>query len=240
MTARAVSAAAFALAAGVLAMPAPRASTTDDVQLAKLEAALAADPDNLRAGNDYRMSIIEGGQYDRALAFFKMLVTEHPDAANAHLNCGFAYVDKMPVAGAITQVILANNALNEFTRSLELRPSWLRYYTRGNSYLFWPRIFSRTHLGVADLEEAMKIQRADVKRTYHVRAYVALGDGYWKMGDAVRATTIWKEGLAQFPDNTALRMRLSLNGDERQALIDVAYDHTRRVDTRLDELWTSE
>ena len=37
-------------------------------------------------------------QYDRAIAFFKKLTTEHPSAANAHLNYGFAYVDKIPDA----------------------------------------------------------------------------------------------------------------------------------------------
>ena len=80
-----------------------------------------------------------------------------------------------PAAGSITQVILANNALTEFSKSLEIKPSWIGYYTRGNSYLYWPRIFGRTKLGIADLEEALKIQKAEPKRGYHVRVFVALG-----------------------------------------------------------------
>ena len=144
--------------------------------LAPLEHAVEANPDDLRAANDYRMAVIQAGQYDRALAFFQRVIAEHPSSANLHLNYGFEYVDTIPVAGSITQVILANNALGEFTKSIELQPSWIGYYTRGNSYLFWPRIFYRTQLGVNDLEAALKMQRADKKRPYHVRVLIALGD----------------------------------------------------------------
>ena len=234
--------------AAALAASGPIAAQSDADALTKLEQAAAAMPDDLRAGNDYRMAVIQAAAratpasrlapYDHALAFFQKLVTAHAKSANAHLNYGFAYVDKIPDAGSITQVILANNALGEFTKSLQLRPSWIGYYTRGNSYLFWPRIFNRTHLGVADLEAALKLQRADRKRSYHVRVFVALGDGYWKMDDTAKANAIWKEGLAEFPDNAGLKARLSKQGDEVKAIFDTVYDPAKRVDTSLKDLWT--
>jgi tetratricopeptide (TPR) repeat protein len=211
---------------------------TDTDALAKLEQALSANPDDLRAGNDYRMAILKAGQYDRGLDFFKQLVASHPSASNAHLNYGFQYVDKIPAAGAITQVILANNALTEFSKSLELKGSWIGYYTRGNSYLFWPRIFGRTKLGIADLEEALKIQKAEPKRSYHVRVYIALGDGYFKMDDLGKATAVWKEGLAQFPGNGQLEQRLSSKPDDVKTVLDGAYDPNKRVDTNLQDLWS--
>ena len=227
---------------GVIALwPAASAQTPvilDHDPLARLEAALTADPDNLRAGNDYRIAIVRAAQYDRALAFFEALVAGHPGAANAHMNYAFAYVDKIPAAGAITRVILANNALNEFSRALELRPTWLGYYARGNSYLFWPRIFNRTRLGIADLEEAMRVQRADQKHAYHVRTFIALGDGYWKVSEVVKAKAMWREGLKEFPGNAPLRARLAATGKQLAAIIGETYDPERRVDTNLDELWT--
>ena len=235
---------AMLAASGIVAAQSSAADT-----LTQLEQAAEAQPDDLRPGNDYRMAVIQVADraargdklapYDRALAFFQRLVTAHASSANAHLNYGFAYVDKIPDAGSITQVILANNALGEFTKALELQPSWIGLYTRGNSYLFWPRIFNRTHLGVADLEAALKMQRADKKRSYHVRVFIALGDGYWKMDDVTKATATWKEGLAEFPDNAALKARLSKKGDELKALIDSAYDPNIRVDTNLQELWAN-
>ena len=207
--------------------------------LDRLEARVTADPDDLRAANEYRMAVIPAGSYDRALAFFKNLTTQHPESANAHLNYGFAYVDKIPAAGAISQVILANSALTEFSRSLELRPSWIGFYTRGASYLYWPKIFNRTRLGVSDLETALKMQRADRRHAYHVRTFVALGDGYWLMDDPQKARAMWRAGLKEFPDSEALKTRLAAKAPALKTLIDDTYDPSRRVDTNLSELWTS-
>ncbi len=203
----------------------------------KFEAALAADPDNLKYGSEYRQVVIQAKAYARCLAFFEKLVAQHPDSANAYLNYGFAYVDKIPDAGAITQVINANTALSYFTRSLELKPSWIGYYTRGNSYLYWPKIFNRTHLGIADLEEAMKLQQQEGRRSHHVRAYVALGDGYLKMDDPEKARQIWSEGLQLYPENQELKRRLAASPDELSAILQSTYDPNRRVDTNLKELW---
>src|SRR5262249_37853922 len=181
-----------------------------------LESALTGDPDNIKFASEYRQAVLsrakalhpKEGQptdFDRSVKFFENLTTKNPKAANAFLNYGFAIVDKMPAAGAITQVILANTALGHFSKSIEIRPSWIAYYTRGNSYLFWPKIFGKAKLGVADLEEAMKLQKAGPKKPHFVRAFVSLGDGYWKMDDLEKAKTIWNEGLKQFPDSADLK-----------------------------------
>ena len=209
-----------------------------DARLAPLEKAVAAAPNDLRAGNDYRRAAIETRQYDRAIAFFQDLLATHPGAGNLQLNFGFAYVDKIPDAGAITRVILANNALTQFSKALELERSWIGLYTRGNSYLFWPKIFGRTSLGIADLEEALRMQKAGPRRHYHVRVYIALGDGYWMMDDLDKARATWQEGLALFPENAILKSRLDTQGDALGPLINGAYDPARRVDTSLEDLWT--
>jgi tetratricopeptide (TPR) repeat protein len=208
--------------------------------LSALETKLSGDPDNLRLGSQYRQLAVQSGAYDRAIAFLEQLVADHPNGANTHLNFGFAYVDKIPVAGSITQVILANNALGEFTKSIERNPSWIALYTRGNSYLYWPKIFGRAPLGVADLEAALKLQKAEAKKNYYARAYIALGDGYWKTDDLAKAKQIWAEGLKEFPSNTALQARMKAAGDALQAVIDDTYDITKRVDTSLAELWAAE
>ena len=210
------------------------------VDLSKLESTLAGDPDNLRFGSEYRQAVIQAKEYDRSLKFFEKLVTDHPKSANAYLNYGFAYVDKIPAAGSITQVILANTALGHFTKSIELGPSWIGYYTRGNSYLYWPKIFNRAHLGVADLEQAMKMQKADKLRSYHVRAYISLGDGHWKMDELDKAKAIWQEGQKLFPGNAQLKARLAKDGDELKTYIEDVLDPNKRVDTDLHELWEAQ
>jgi tetratricopeptide (TPR) repeat protein len=209
------------------------------VLLGDLERRLLGDADNIETANAYRRAVIRSGAYDRAIRFFGSLVAAHPGAANAHLNYGFSYVDKIPAAGSITQVILANSALTQFTRSIDLRPSWIAYYTRGASYLFWPKIFGRMRLGIADLEEALRIQRGERKRSYHARTFVALGDGYWKADDVGRARAIWQEGLQQFPGHAPLEQRLSADAESLAAIIQHAFDPSRRVDTDLSELWSA-
>jgi tetratricopeptide (TPR) repeat protein len=205
--------------------------------LAHLESVLAADPDSLRAASEYRMAVIQAKEHDRCIAFFEKLVTDHPQSANAWLNYGYAYVDKIPSAGAITQVLLANDALKQFTKSIEIQKSWLNLFTRGNSYLYWPVVFGRAPLGVADLEEAVALARKDPKpKRVYVRSYIALGDGYWKTDQAAKAKAVWQEGLKLFPGEVQLQARLSRDGDELTAYINEQLDPSKRVDTDLKPL----
>lgn len=202
-----------------------------------LESALSGDPDSMCYASEYRQAAIKNKEFDRSVAFFEKLAASRPQSANVHLNSGFAYVDKIPAAGAITQVILANKALTEFSKAVELQPNWINYYTRGASYLFWPKVFNRASMGVADLEKALKIQSSQARRSYHVKVYIALGDGYWKTDQLEKAIATWREGLKQFPDNQQLKTRLDKKGDELQAAIEAGFDPNKRVDTDLKELW---
>ena len=227
---------------GVLCVPLwfnPALAQDSAATLSALEAKIAADPDNLRTGSDYRQMVIRLGEYDRAISFFEKLMEASPNHANGQLNYGFAYVDKVPTAGSITQVLLANNALKAFSKSIDLKPSWIAHYTRGNSYLYWPVIFGHAPDAIADLEAAMKMQNGTL-RPYYVRTWVALGDGYWKMNDQEKAKKTWAEGLRLFPDNPALKARLTKEGDDLKTVIDDTYDITRRVDTSLKELFAAE
>lgn len=219
-----------------------------DKGLDLLETALTADPDNVRYGSEYRHAAILRGHelhgnegkpedFDRPIAFFERLVSKNPAAANAYLNYGLAYVDKLPTVFALSRVSDANAAVVQFSKSLELRPSWVGYYTRGSSYLFYPRFFDRAKLGVADLETAVKMQAAGGKKPYQVHAWTALGDGYWKLDQLEKARSVWSEGLKEFPDTPALQERLSKQGDDLKVLINDALDPKKRVDTNLKNLW---
>jgi tetratricopeptide (TPR) repeat protein len=216
-----------------------RALAAGDLQaaLGKMEAAVAADPESPRYASEYRQAVIRSGSYDRALEFFGKLVGDHPDSAFGWLNYGYAYVDKMPAAGAITQVILANDALQKFSRSIELKASWLALYTRGNSYLYWPKIFGRGPLAVADLERAVAVSKTEPKHGRHVHAYAALGDAYWRTDQPERARATWEEGARLFPQDAGLKARLARQGDELEAYIADQLDRTKRVNTDLREMW---
>jgi len=250
---RHLTTAAALLLSGALAMGAPagasdfylqglaRAAAEDwPAALDLLEKAIAAEPDNLRFGAEYRQAVIAAGEYDRCLAFFAQLVADHPAAANAELNLGFAHVDKIPVEGAITQVILANSALTHFSAALELRDTWLGRYTRGNSYLYWPAIFGRTQLGIDDLERAILMADQLAKKSYHGRAWASLGDGYWRLSDPGKAREIYAKGLELYPDNQELKARAGLEGEALDAYLEALFDASRRVATDLREIWEAD
>lgn len=219
-----------------------------DKALDLMELALTADPDNLRYGSEYRRAAILRAQtlhgkegnaedFDRPIKFFEHLVLKNPTAANACLNYGLVHVDKVPVVDPLTRVSVANAALTQFSRALELRPSWATYYTRGTSYLYWPRLFGRAKLGVADLEIVLKMQEAGPKKAYYVDTWVALGDGYWKIDELEKARSTWTDGLKEFPESSALKERLSKQGADLAVLIDDALDPRKRVNTNLKALW---
>ena len=230
------------------AAPAARADSFDDgmkavaggnhaAALPHFESALAADPDNLRYANEYRKAVIRTKEYDRAIAFFEKLTAGHPQSEHAWLNFGYTYVDKIPDAGSITQVILANNALNQFTRSLEAKKTWIALYTRGNSYLYWPKIFGRGPLAVTDLEEAVAISKKEPQKKVYARAWIALGDAYWRTDRPDKAKATWKEALALFPGDPQLEARLARDGEELEKYLYEQLDPNKRVDTNLSPLW---
>jgi len=202
------------------------------------ETALAADPDDLKSANEYRKAVIRTKEYDRAIAFFGKLTAQRPQAAYAWLSFGYAYVDKIPDAGSITQVILANSALTNFSKSIELKKTWIALFTRGNSYLYWPKVFGRAPLGLADLEQAVALSRKEPKqRSVYVRAWIALGDAYWKTEQPEKAKSTWRQALELFPGNPELKARLERDGDELEKYIYDQLDPNRRVDTNLAPLW---
>lgn len=223
-----------------------RAAEAGDLETAleHLEEAAALAPDSLRYGAEYRQVAIELEEYDRAIAFFEELASEHPDSAAVRLNWGYASVDKIPAAGAVTQVILANTALDRFTEAIEREESWLALYTRGNSYVYWPPVFGRTDLAIADLERAVALSEEGKAKPYHVHAYAALGDAWWRKDDLEKAREVWQRGLERFPGAEPLEERLALDAAPDDAALDrfleAHYQVGQRVDTTLRELWEAD
>lgn len=204
--------------------------------------AIVGEPHRLRWGAEYRQAVIAADErgikkvYEDCIDFFKRLAKEHPDIAAVRLNLGYAYVDKIPVEGAITAVILANKALGEFTAALEIEESWLGLYTRGNSYMYWPAIFGRTKLGLADLERALELAESLPDRPYHGRAWAALGDGYWRLEQREKMRSIWSEGLERYPETAELEQRLALEGEQLDSWLEAHFETSARVGTHLREM----
>jgi len=223
--------------ADVRAARAALAAGEHDAALDAYERAVRAAPDDLRCSAEYRQAAIAAEAYDRPIELFEELAETRTRSAAVWLNLGYAYVDKIPAAGAVTQVILADKALGRFTKAIELDPTWLALYTRGNSYVYWPAIFGRTKKGIADLERAIELEPDGARRLYHAHAWIALGDAYWRLDDLDTARATWRRGLERYPADPALQERLRREGKALDELLEEHYAIGKRVDTSLEELW---
>ncbi|MDA8019719.1 MAG: FG-GAP-like repeat-containing protein [Thermoanaerobaculia bacterium] len=224
------------------------------------ELALTAKPGNLRWGSEHRQVAIDAEEYRRSLGFWKGLAEAHPEDPDVRLNLGFAHVDKIPSEGAVTQVILANQANQHLARAIELMEGqgdprtleskerlWLAYYSRGNSLMYWPAIFGRTKAGIEDLQRALELAEqiepveaasgATAGPAFRGRAWAALGDGYWRLDERNTMREIWRRGIDRYPDSVPLRQRLDRQGAELDRYLDEIYDPRTRVATHLREIW---
>jgi tetratricopeptide (TPR) repeat protein len=221
--------AALCLAIGLLA--------ADTSKLGALETRLAADPESLKAGAEYRQIAIAGNAYDRAIAFFEQLVQRPKAGPHVYLNLALAYVDKIPTVGAFGRISIGNKATKAVTRSIELQPSEVAYAVRGMVNLrFEKGFYHRTPQGVADLEQALRLSKAHPRSPYVARIYLALGDGYWRLKNPMKAREIWQEGSGLFPADAQLRQRLTSPDAVVTDTINKTLDAGARVDTSLKEV----
>jgi hypothetical protein len=221
---------AFALAVALLA--------ADAAQLGTLETRLSADPENLKAGAEYRQIAIADNAYDRSIAFFEGLSARPNAGPHVYLNLALAYIDKIPTVGAFSRISIGNKATKAATRSIELQPSEVAYAVRGMVNLrFEKGLYHRTPQGVADLEDARRLSAAHPRSPYVARIYLALGDGYWRLKNPTKAREIWQAGSGLFPGDAQLRQRLTSPDNAVTDTINRTLDAGARVDTSLKEVF---
>lgn len=207
--------------------------------LATLESQVAADPESLKVAAEYRQAIIAADDNDRAIKFFDRLAMQPGAGPHAFLNLGLAYLDKIPAVGAFRRISIGNNATTALTRSIEREPSDLAYLIRGLVNLHFEKgPFHRTPDGVADLEHALRLAEPHRDRLYVARIYLALGDGYWRLKNPVKAREAWRDGQTRFPANDRLRSRLASPDAVITETIARELDAGVRVDTSLKDVLT--
>ena len=69
-----------------------RLDTAFEQRLRTLERAIAADPENLKLGADYRQLTIAAGLYDRAIDFFRPLAKAHCSRRRSEFGVSFCSI----------------------------------------------------------------------------------------------------------------------------------------------------
>jgi tetratricopeptide (TPR) repeat protein len=202
--------------------------------LASLERAIAADPENLRAAAEYRQLAITAKAFDRSIDFLANLAKQPNAGPNVAISLALAYVDKVPTSGEIRRLYLGRDAVNALTKSIERRPSVLAYYLRGVVNLFYNNlIFKRIPRGLEDLNQALALVTLQTPPALTARIYASLGDGYWRLEDRPKAREIWTTAIAKFPDDSELKRRLDADAEKVRWVVSDALSASMRVDTTL-------
>jgi tetratricopeptide (TPR) repeat protein len=202
--------------------------------LASLERAIAADPENLRVAAEYRQLAIAAKAFDRSIDYLANLAKQPNAGPNLAISLALAYVDKVPTSGEIRRLYLGRDALNALTKSIERRPSVLAYYLRGVVNLFYNNlIFKRTPRGLEDLKQALALVTPQTPPALTARIYASIGDGYWRLEDRPKAREIWTTAIAKFPDDSELKRRLDADAEKVRWVVSDALSASTRVDTTL-------
>jgi len=222
------------LVAGAWAACFVLASAAPDVS--SFERAVAADPENLRVAAEYRQTVVQTADFDRAIRFLDDLA-KRTRGPNVQISLALAYVDKVPAAGELRQLYLGRDAINALTRAIERQPTVLAHYVRGRINLYFNNfIFHRVPRGIADLERARALATPATPPALVRRVYAALGDGHFKIGEITAAREVWNAGLEQFPGDADLKARLAPDTARVQDIVNEALDPRRRIDTSLVDL----
>jgi tetratricopeptide (TPR) repeat protein len=211
-----------------------QAGRADLAKLVTFEQAIAADPENLPLAAEYRQLTIASSQFDRAIDTLERLAKRKGRGPNILISHALACVDKVPVAGDIRRLYLGRDAVDSLTKSIDLKPSVLAYYVRGQVNLYYNNfIFKRIPRGIADLKQALALATPQTPALLHARVFVSLGDGYWRLEDRANAKAAWARGAERFPDDPTLKRR---RGPEDRDVDDQVFSALyagTRVDTSL-------
>jgi len=209
----------------------------DSRSLVDLERALQNDPENLLIAADYRQLAIAARDFDRPIGVLEKLAKQKGSGPNVQISLALAYVDKVPTSGDIRRLYLGRDAIGALTRAIAQRPTPLAYYVRGLINLYYNSfIFHRVPQGIADLEQALTMTTADSAPALILRVRTALGDGYFRSGNAAKARDVWSDTQRQFPADAGLKNRLEKQGTELEDVVTTALTASTRVDTSLVDL----
>jgi tetratricopeptide (TPR) repeat protein len=185
------------------------ARSADDFLALLLESGI--DPESSQALWDEAR---EAGQLDALIAMFEARAEENKNDPDAQLDVGHAYLQKIfevgdgPAAG-----LWAGKADASFDRALAIDDHhWQARSSKAVSLSFWPPIFGKQKESIQHFEILVAQQEAGGLEDKHSQTYLLLGNLYHQTGQGEKATAIWQQGLANFPDDEALQGQLGGGG----------------------------
>lgn len=173
--------------------------------VALIRRAIALRPDDPGAYNNLGNVLLESGHVDEAVEAYRRCLELAPDFAASHNNLGTIYRHRGDLAEAEAA----------YRRCLELMPDFADAYCN----------LANLRLAQGRLEEAAYLGcRAITLNPSHAASRKVLAYAYFKFGEVDKATEVYRDWLAQEPDNPIARHHLAAcTGENVPARADDAY-----------------
>jgi predicted TPR repeat methyltransferase len=191
-----------------------RGDSADAVKL--IRQAIAQRPDDPTPHNNLGNVLLESQRVEEAIEAYRHCLDIAPDFAETHNNLGTIYRARGDVAAAEAA----------YQRAIELRPDFAAaYYNMANLRVGQGRIAEAVDYGC----------RAITLNPRHAESRKVLGYAYAKLGDLDKAAQIYRDWLAEEPDNpVALHHLAACTGEGVPQRANDAY-----VETTFDAFATS-
>ena len=153
----------------------------------------------------------DAGHLDELVALFEQRAQADPGSADAQLDLGKAYLQKVFKAGAGPEAgKWAIKADKSFDAALAADDHhWEARFSKAVSLSFWPPVFGKQTEAIKQFEILIDQQRSEPPIPAYAQTWLLLGNMYQQLGRADQALTTWQSGLALFPDNQQLAQQIA-------------------------------
>jgi tetratricopeptide (TPR) repeat protein len=154
--------------------------------------------------------ISDAGLMDESLALLEDAVENDPYNPDAHMALAGGYLAKTTFADNDlekgTWAIAADKTLD---RVLELDPGhWEARFTKASTLTYYPPIMGKQGEAMKHFEVLLEQQKTLPPNPYYSQTYLYLGNLHQQLGNYQKASQIWKDGLAIYPDDVELAKQL--------------------------------
>ena len=155
--------------------------------------------------------LADSGKLDSAIAELEQRAANNPQAAEYPATLGQAYLQKCSTIQDVReQGILAMKADQVFDAALNIDPSnWDARFTKAVAMSYWPTQMNKGTEVMQHFSTLIDQQEARAPQPQFAQSYLWLGKEYEKYGYNDDAKAIWQRGAALFPNDAALKEKLS-------------------------------
>ncbi|HTE06378.1 MAG TPA: tetratricopeptide repeat protein [Planctomycetota bacterium] len=152
----------------------------------------------------------DAGMLDAVIAAYEQRAKDRPNDAAAQADLGHAYLQKIyEVGSGPLASVWADKADNAFDAALALDDhNWDARFTNAVSLTFWPPIFGKQPEAITNFQTLLEQQAGQAKNPAFAQTYLMLGNLYAQQGKSGEAAAMWKQGLAEYPDDPSLLGKL--------------------------------